>query len=920
MSIGSVAQVLEALSLLYSATNVQSRQDANNWLEDFQKQPEAWTIADYLLRSQDTNIETKHFAAQTFRQKVTYDLRDLDHPTQMDLRDSLVELLWVSISGPKVIMIQLCLAVADLAIQITSWKYPVQDIVQKFGKSPESHIVLIEFLKVLPEEMSGNSRLPLSDVEFQERSNVLVKQNSKQVIKLLLSYMDISEGNIDLQDCLLRCLCSWLRTGNVETQLLRASPLLGVAFRGLASEDLFDVCADVVCEMIHETKKELVKSRSMIKTIHPYFATILRYLKDAKSDANTDKIRGFCRIFVEAGEAYLPLVVRYPDYFCTILDGVAECTAHDDLDVVQMTFKFWSELTTALVSWREHQDVSMFYCYYDALADTLICHLHYPQSTASWTAKDRDDFRDFRHQMGDTLKDCCRILSPQRCLSKPLSRLKKVMVMLENNQAGGVSWQEIEAPIFSLRAMGSEVPANEDQVMPHIMELLSIIPDHPKTRYAATLVISRYSFWTRLHPEYIIYQLNFISAGFQNDEVVAASALALKYLCKDCSELLVDYVAQLHLFYLAIVRSLSLEDAFEVTKAVAHVLAVLPTTQVYSTLQLFCLPLAQDLHDIVSKDKAILCHKEITKAGDLLSQIGIYFDIVRLQIPNNLPHPCVDFLGDIWPVFDLCFGNLGTVKSFADSLCRVFENAIRSYKSHFCPFLPQLMERIVHVFEKSGLSIYLWVATLIIKEYTVEGTDSVPPCFGLVERLSSSLFLRLDQCSFGDIPDVIEHYFRLVAAFLDRAPIPLVQSHLLPSVFQAGLAGLGMRESNTIAAVLIFYRRLLGITLSVDELDSNQVSGVQQQPPPLPPPLPLLLPLTPAPAQQSGNSFFELLFCGLLNYYQWEIVPDVASLLRSLSQLLPIESMQWTIRVVTGVSEQSLTVAEKRDFLGNYTK
>ncbi|KAI9013361.1 armadillo-type protein [Phycomyces nitens] len=909
MSIGSVARVLEALSLLYSANNAQSRQDANSWLENFQKQPEAWIVADYLLRSQDTNIETKHFAAQTFRQKVTYDLRDLDHLGQIDLRDSLVDLLWVSISGPKVITIQLCLAVADLAIQITSWEYPVQDIMQKFGKSPEAYIVLLEFLKVLPEELSGNSRLPLSDIEFQERSDVLVKQNSKQVIKLL-AYMDPSEGNVDLQDCILRCLCSWLRTGNMDIEFVKASPLLEIAFRGLASEDLVEVCTDVVCEIIHETK-ELVKSRSLIKAIQPYFATILEYLKDAKAEANTEKVRGFCRIFIEAGEAYVPLVVKYPDHFCTILDGVAECTAYDDLDIVQMTFKFWCELTCTLISSREHSDISVFNCYYDALVDTLINHLHYPPTMASWTAKERDDFREFRHKMGDTLKDCCRILSPQRCLSKPLGQLK----ILVAQQA---SWQQIEAPIFSLRAMGSEVPANEDQVMPHIMELLSKIPDHPKTRYAATLVISRYSFWTRLHPEYITYQLNFISAGFRNNEVVGASALALKNLCRDCSELLVDYVSQLHLFYLDIGQSVSLDDAFEVTKAVAHVMAALPTSKVYGTLQLFCLPLAQDLHAIVSKDNAGLCHKEIIKAGGrglkhLLSQIGIYFDIVRLQIPNNLPHPCIGFLGDIWPVFDLCFWSLGTVKSLADSLCRVFEHAIRSYKLHFCPFLPQLMERIVHVFEKSGLSIYLWIATLIVKEYTVEGTDSVPPCFGLVERLSSSLFTKLNQRTFGDMPDVIEHYFRLVAALLDRAPTPLVQSHLLPSVFQAGLAGLALQESNTITAVLIFYRRLLGITLSVDELSPNQASRV-----------PFIIGLNGPRIlclfKASGNSFFELLFCGLLNYYQWDIVPDVASLLRSISQLLPFESMEWTIRAVTELSEQSLSITEKRDFLGNYAK
>lgn len=33
-------------------------------------QPEAWGVADFLLKSKDANLETRLFAAQTFKQKV----------------------------------------------------------------------------------------------------------------------------------------------------------------------------------------------------------------------------------------------------------------------------------------------------------------------------------------------------------------------------------------------------------------------------------------------------------------------------------------------------------------------------------------------------------------------------------------------------------------------------------------------------------------------------------------------------------------------------------------------------------------------------------------------------------------------------------------------------------------------------------
>ena len=78
--------------------------------------------------------------------------------------------------------------------------------------------------------------------------------------------------------------------------------------------------------------------------------------------------------------------------------------------------------------------------------------------------------------------------------------------------------------------MGSEVPLNESIILPQIMKILPELPDHPKIRYAATLVISRYTQWTSEHPEYIPHQLTYVSSGFEIPEVSSAAALALKHL------------------------------------------------------------------------------------------------------------------------------------------------------------------------------------------------------------------------------------------------------------------------------------------------------------------------------------------------------------------------------------------------------
>jgi transportin-3 len=312
---------------------------------------------------------------------------------------------------------------------------------------------------------------------------------------------------------------------------LAANPLLDLAFTALKDDELFDIAVDVVCEIIYETK-DVQDYMPLIQVIYPKLVPLYQDLATVKEEEDDDKFRGYCRIFVEAGEAYMLLITAHLEAFTTIIDGISICTAYHDLEIVPMTFNFWFELTNSLTSETYRQYQPHFVRYFDQLVDVMIKHLQYPEDSSDFTSQDRDEFRQFRHHMGDTLKDCCRIVGSHRCLSKPLGILSGLLAGAHTS----ATWQQIEAPIFALRAMGSEIPDEENEVMPQIMEFLSKLPHHPKIRYAATLVISRYTTWTRKHPEFLAYQLNFISAGFENEEVAAASALALKHLCKDCSE------------------------------------------------------------------------------------------------------------------------------------------------------------------------------------------------------------------------------------------------------------------------------------------------------------------------------------------------------------------------------------------------
>lgn len=55
-------------------------------------------------------------------------------------------------------LIQLCLALADLALQMPEWANVVSGMIEQYGKDPATVNVLLGFLKALVEEL-GNPRL-----------------------------------------------------------------------------------------------------------------------------------------------------------------------------------------------------------------------------------------------------------------------------------------------------------------------------------------------------------------------------------------------------------------------------------------------------------------------------------------------------------------------------------------------------------------------------------------------------------------------------------------------------------------------------------------------------------------------------------------------------------------------------------------
>lgn len=315
---------------------------------------------------------------------------------------------------------------------------------------------------------------------------------------------------------------------------IQQSPFFNYIFDSLASEALFDDSVDLLVDLIHETQ-DISDNMEPIQAIVPRLLPLRAPLKAAIEAEELETVRGFCRIFVEAGECYAQLMLQHPAEFMPVVEAIAECSAYSELEVVSMTLNFWWQLAVGLRKGGFVNDPACqpFLEVIARLVDTIILHLRYPDDAESLTGQEKDDFRAFRHDIGNTLKDCCSVLGSTACLARSFAALEA-----EVAKGPSAHWQIVEAALFSIRTMGAKVDLQENAIMPRLFQAIPQLPQlNAKVRYSATLVVGRYTEWLSEHSEYLPKMMEYVFSGFNEGDrdVTASCAMALKYLCKDCS-------------------------------------------------------------------------------------------------------------------------------------------------------------------------------------------------------------------------------------------------------------------------------------------------------------------------------------------------------------------------------------------------
>ena len=737
-------------------------------------------------------------------------------------------------------------------------------------------------------------------------------QNSKQVLSLLVSYSQSSgklccvssavlanlyfAASAAINPRLYECISSWLR--EIPAVDVVNSPLLDKIIAAIDNEDSFESAVDCLCTIYRDTR-DVDANISLIEVLYPRILQLRPKIKEAADTQDSDLMKGVTRIFAEAGEAWVVLIARMPDQFRGLVEAALECCLRDhDRDAISITFIFWYELKQYITLEKYIQARATLADLYSNLVDVMIKHLEFPSGGNEDDLFDGDKeqeekFREFRHSMGDVLKDCCEVIGVTQCLGKAVELIEQWAQKHGAKAAGQVvpHWQELEAPLFSLRAMGRMVSPEESTVLPRVIPVIVTIPDHEKLKFQAIMALGRYTEWTAQHPETLEAQLNYVISGFNHSsaEVVQASALAFRFLGIDCAKLLGQHVAHLHTFYESVIDKLKPSSQEEVTEGVASVVGVQPVSQIYQSMKLFCDPLMARIMSLAQRAQDDNGQK---KVADYVQLVTIFIQYVQPYVGPEAQNPAVKYCKEILPALAALTTNFPQSTPILERVCRCWRYMMISYRTAMGPLLPELAPAIAHGFQASKQGCFLWATDAVLREFT-DGAEFVDKktSESVYEFFASQalVFLRiLNELPPQDLPDVIEDFFRLSTDAVRYYPQKTILSPLAEPMVQASLTALTLQSIEPLISTLQFLRDFLGFGFDNPPVsEENGPNGEHFS--------------NPAEVQAAvkrimtanGKPLIERVLTGMLFSFPEDVFPDASAILLSLFNLVPQQAAQW---------------------------
>ena len=253
--------------------------------------------------------------------------------------------------------------------------------------------------------------------------------------------------------------------------------------------------------------------------------------------------------------------------------------------------------------------------------NTLIKKVQYPPDQTyeqEWTNEDKESFRCYRQDIGDTFMYCYNMLRSSMLsilmnhfslsvlqLSSDLQQMQSNSLMNHQHlqMTTDKPWQHLEAVIFAFTSISENIDATENIHINNLFESLAQIPlaqiAAPRLTASIMEMFGAYYEWIYNHPEFLPKVLSLLVLGLKSDHIAIVSAtMALKDITRECQTLILPYANQLLIACEECLRpesNLKPKEKSRLMCTIGQVLSITPIDVTMNYLNIILPPLLQGL-------------------------------------------------------------------------------------------------------------------------------------------------------------------------------------------------------------------------------------------------------------------------------------------------------------------------------------
>lgn len=193
-----------------------------------------------------------------------------------------------------------------------------------------------------------------------------------------------------------------------------------------------------------------------------------------------------------------------------------------------------------------------------------------------------------------------------------------------------------------------------------------------------------------------------------------------------------------------------------------------------------------------------------------LDRVAAILRYTNPDVKESEDHPCMRIMVVVWPIISEILNKYQTEGRVMERVCRCVRYGVRSIGKQATPLLEPLVKQMVELYATHHHSCFLYLGSILVDEFANISEQCTRGLLDMMQAFIQPTFARLQmENGLKNNPDTVDDFFRLCARFLQKCPIPFLQSPIVTPIIQCALLACTLDHKDANLSVMRFFYSLL---------------------------------------------------------------------------------------------------------------